>query len=146
MKAQVINKGTALLTLVSLAVIIVTLGVFLDGNVIPNPSSSEHLLDTTVAHAAVSSSVNKSASSDQPSAVAQQLKRAIDAANESKSDETSALADKQVASKEKIAEINRLLEDKGVIKAMDSESKKSQQFNQKIEDLKTRLMKLQPSN
>lgn len=139
-------KGSAFLLLVSLAVTIAGLGIFFDGNVIPNPTSSEDLIQETAAKSFSDLSANQTITSDQPSEVAQQLKRAIDAANQIDTDEIEALSDKQTASNETITETNQLLEEKGVIRAMDSESEKSREFNQKIEELKARLVKLQQSN
>jgi len=84
---QAIKKGPALLILVALAVSIAALGIFLDGKVIPTQASSKDLIREAASKSSIDSSANQTTPSDQLSEVAQQLKRAIDVANQSDTDE-----------------------------------------------------------
>lgn len=147
MKRQTFKKGPALLLLLTVAGAFIGLGIFLDGEVIPSSSSSEDLLKKTVSKTSSKTSGDTPSSSagtsDQPSEIAQQLKRAIDVANRSESDESEKLAQSLSTSDEKISETNRMLEEKGLLPATDNGNEKSEEFSRRLESLKARLATLQ---
>ena len=141
-----IEKGTGLLILTLAAFAIIGAGLFFDGEVLPPASDTQAIIDSVATQSALSQRAASKVEPTQPSEVAQQLKRAIDAANQSETESAARLEEKITASKALIETTNRLLVEKGTASADLSNSEKSQQFNQKINDLKARLAELKPSH
>lgn len=121
----------------------VGLGIFLDGEVVPVTPSSKNLLNASAEKVSRDAGASLERASGQSSEIAQQLKKAIDAANRSESEETEGVTQNISASDEKISQINRLLEEKGVLPATDKNHEESEKFSRRLESLKARLAKLQ---
>ena len=144
---QLGKKGTVLATLVVVAAVFTGLGVFLDGEVLPLPSPDTERL---IKEAETQSSLqlqrdiarNKPA---EPSEVSLQLGRAIDAANQNDTQRTSELEERITASDSLIEQTNQLLDEKGRSAKSVSSSEKLNAFNQKLEQLKSRLTDLESS-
>jgi hypothetical protein len=85
------KKGTTLLVLLVVASAITALGVFLDGEVIPPQPETEALLKNTTIQSSLSKREAEAEVSTAPSAVTQQLERAIEAANRSEADSAEGL-------------------------------------------------------
>ena len=146
LKTQVIKKGPALLILLVVATAFVGLGVFLDEAVIPSQPDTEEIIERTAQKAIAPKQTATPKQSTAPSEITQQLKRAVEAANQTEADTTEQLAEQLASSKSLIEETNQLLEEKGVSSDGMGNSEKSQQFNQKLDDLKARLVELKSSN
>lgn len=146
MKIKAFKKGPAIILLLMVATAFIGLGIFLDGEVLPTPSLSKNFLKRNISKTSDDSSPSPAGASDQPSEIAQQLKRAIDAANRSESDESEKLAQSISTSEEKISETSRLLEEKGFLPATGKSSEKSEAFSRRLESLKARLATLQSPN
>ena len=145
MKTQVIKKGPALLILLVVATVFVALGVFLDEAVIPTQPDTQEIIEKTAQKATAPKQTATPKQSTAPSEITQQLKRAVEAANQTEADSTEQLTDKLATSKSLIEETNQLLEEKGVSSDRMGSSEKSQEFNQKLDDLKARLVELRSS-
>jgi hypothetical protein len=139
------KKGTTLLVLLVVASAITALGVFLDGEVIPPQPETEALLKNTTIQSSLSKREAEAEVSTAPSAVTQQLERAIEAANRSEADSAEGLEERAANSRTLIEETNRLLVEKGVPGNARSSGEKSKQFNHQLSDLKSRLAELKSS-
>ncbi|MCU7806971.1 MAG: hypothetical protein KZQ73_03755, partial [Candidatus Thiodiazotropha sp. (ex Semelilucina semeliformis)] len=105
---QVTHKGPALLILLIVAVAFIGLGVFLDEEVIPSIPETEEIIQSTAIQAAASQQKAALKQSTEPSEVTQQLKRAVEVANQTEAESTEKLADKLATSKTLIDETNQL--------------------------------------
>lgn len=141
MKRPGLKNGSAIIFTIAMA--FVGLGIFLDGEVVPVTPSSKNLLNASAEKVSRDAGASLERASGQSSEIAQQLKKAIDAANRSESEETEGVTQNISASDEKISQINRLLEEKGVLPATDKNHEESEKFSRRLESLKARLAKLQ---
>ena len=143
---QVIRKGPALLILLGVAAAFTGLGIFLDNEVLPPSSDANDILDGAVSKAAMDAHVSQTNQAENPSEIEQQLRRAVEAVNSTETDKHEVLDEKITKSKILIEETNRMLEEKGVSRAEPAASDKTQAFNQKLSELKAKLVELEPSN
>jgi hypothetical protein len=143
---QASKKGSALLILLSVAVTLTALGIFLDGEVLPPSPDTEKLVKETAVQSSLSQRRTGSTDASEPSEVSQQLSRAIEAANRSESDNAAQLEERITASQGLIDETNQLLEQKGISGKGAGDSAKRQQFNQTLNELKSRLAELKASD
>ena len=93
-------KGTALATLTVVAAVFIGLGVFLDGEVLPQPSPDT---DKLIKQTEIQSSLQLQReiarnNPTEPSEVSRQLGRAIEAANQNETERTSELEERITAS------------------------------------------------
>jgi hypothetical protein len=141
------KTGVALTTLVVVAALMTGLGVFLEGKVLPLPSSdTEELIKQTEVKSSLQ--VQREIAHNnptEPSEVSLQLGRAIEAANQNETERTSKLEERITASDALIEKNNRLLDEKGRSEASASGNDKLNQFNQKLESLQSRLTELEAS-
>ncbi|MGD8913823.1 MAG: hypothetical protein PVJ68_13930 [Candidatus Thiodiazotropha sp.] len=135
-------KTPALLVLLSIAVTFTALGIFMDGEVLPNSPDIQKPVKASAVQSTHSQRRTKSSDATEPSAVSQQLSRAIEAANQNESDSASRLEARITASQRLIEETNQLFEEKGVSSQAAADSAKRQQFNQQLNELKARLAEL----
>lgn len=140
--SRITSSGKTLLTLLLVGSAILAIGIFLDGKVISTPQPSAMDISSTAEDSHAAAQTPKPADSSQ---VAQQLKRAIDAANETEAQADARLEEKRVAAHDKIEEANRLLNEKGGSGQRVPSSERFQQFNQQHNQLKARLVELQAS-
>ncbi|MGD9171838.1 MAG: hypothetical protein PVI97_17585 [Candidatus Thiodiazotropha sp.] len=142
---QVGKKGPALFILITVALTFTALGIFLDGEVLPTSPDTEKPVKAAARQSKFSQRRINSTDAAESSEVSQQLSRAIEAANRNESDSVSRLDKRINASQTLIDETNQLLEEKGVSSKGVAVSTKRQQFNQQLDDLKSRLAKLKAS-
>jgi hypothetical protein len=140
-----VAKGPALLILLGVAVACIGLGIFLDNEVLPPSSDTNEILEGAVAKAARDTRASGSSQPANPSEVERQLRRAVEAANSTETEKQDVLEEKVAKSKTLIEETNRMLEEKGVSQAEPVANDKARAFNQKLSDLKAKLVELQPS-
>jgi hypothetical protein len=139
------TKAPALLVLLSVAVTFTALGIFLDGEVLPNSPDTQKPVKASTVPSNHSQRRLNNADATEPSAVSQQLSRAIEAANRNESKTASRLEARITASQRLIEETNQLLEEKGVSSKAAAVNAKHHQFNQQLNELKSRLAELKAS-
>jgi hypothetical protein len=141
------KTGVALTTLVVVAALMTGLGVFLEGKVLPLPSSdTEELIKQTEVKSSLQLQRETARNTPtEPSEVSLQLGRAIEAANQNETERTSQLEERVTASDALIEKNNRLLDEKGRSGESASGNDKLNQFNQKLESLQSRLTELEAS-
>jgi hypothetical protein len=142
---QVGKKGPALLIFLSVAVTFTALGIFLDGEVLPTSPDTQKPVKANAVPSNLSQRSTNSTDATEPSAVSQQLSRAIEAANRNESETASRLEARITASQRLIEETNQLLEEKGVSSQGAAVNAKHHQFNQQLNELKWRLAELKAS-
>ena len=140
------KKGTTLASLLAVAVLFAGLGVFLDGEVLPPVTDTEKLIKETEVQSSLQSLREKTrAIPPEPSDISLQLGRAIEAANQNESERSSEIEERIAVSQTKIEETNRILDEKGRTDKGVSSSEKLDAFNQKVEELQSRLVELEES-
>jgi hypothetical protein len=141
-----IQKGPTILILLVVASAIMALGIFLDGEVIAPQPDNETLIKEAANQSALDKRRMENKEPSQPSEVSLQLESAIEATNQNDAYEAERLEDRVAKSKALIDETNQLLTEKGAASITQSSSEKSQQLNQQLNDLKSRLAELKSYN
>jgi hypothetical protein len=141
-----IQKGPTILILLVVASAIMALGIFLDGEVIAPQPDNETLIKEAATQSALDKRRMENKEPSQPSEVSLQLESAIEATNQNDAYEAERLEDRVAKSKALIDETNQLLTEKGAASITQSSSEKSQQFNQQLNNLKSRLDELKSSD
>ncbi len=119
--------------------------MFLDGKVIAPQPDDEKLIKEAATQSAIEKRRMEHVEPTQPSEVSLQLERAIEAANQNDAYTTERLETSVAKSKTLIDETNQLFAEKGAASISQASSEKSQQFNQELNKLKSRLDELKSS-
>ena len=143
---RVSKKGTFIFILFLVALTITGLGIFLDDEVIPPLPDTERIVKDAAVQSSLAQRSAVKTEISEPSEVAEQLKRAIDAANRNEDSDASQLDARTITSQTLIEETNQLLEEKGGSGKAVSGNEKLKQFNQQLDELKSKLAEINSSD